>query len=300
MNKLSVQQQTQAQAAHEKSLAAIAGDDISALVSPPDFYFKITNLIGDDRASMTELAELIMRDPSLTAKILRLVNSSYYSLPSKIDTVSRALAVIGMHELTSLVYSLCAVQSFSKVSCELTNMNTFWRHGVYCGLTAKAVAKKSNCLNTERLFVAGLLHDIGTLVFNAKFPEVAARCIGLAKGNENRLVELELEQVGFSHAELGAHMLTQWQLPEAICDAIRYHHNPQAATVTPLEAGILYTADTLANYSGTGSFSEVVDEQDEIDESITALIDLPVELDHDAVLEEVDRQFVETIYLLVA
>lgn len=281
-------------------LARSVIEDMSALVSPPDVYLKISDMISDNTASAGQLSEVIMRDPSLAARILKLVNSSYYGLRTKVDTVSRAVAVIGMHELSSLVYSMCAVQSFSRISSSVTNMNTFWRHGVYCGLAAKAIATKVNCLNTERLFVAGLLHDIGTLTINSRFPEIAEEAIFKSQGDEGQLVLAEHEALGFDHAYLGSMMLQNWNMPEATCDAIRYHHQPRAAKVTVLEASILNAADTLANFSGTGSFSEKIAERDDIPQGVCDDLELPADFDHDALLEEVDQQFVETIYLLVA
>lgn len=274
-------------------------EDLSTLVSPPDVYLKITDMIAGDMASADEFSEIILRDPGLTARILKLVNSSYFALPSKIDTVSRAVSMLGMDELSSLVYSVCAVQSFSRISSGVTNMNTFWRHGVYVGLCAKALAVRLNCLNTERLFVAGLLHDIGALTINVKFPEAAEAMILNAAGDEANLINQERESLGFDHAYLGALMLESWNLPETTCDAIRFHHNPGSAQITPLEANILSAADTLANYSGTGSFSETIAEHDGMSKDISESLNLPTDVDRDALLEEVDQQFIETIYLLI-
>ncbi len=283
-----------------ETLARSVIEDMSVLVSPPDVYLKISDMIAENTASAQQLSEVIMRDPSLTARILKLVNSSYYGLRTKVDTVSRAVAVIGMHELSSLVYSMCAVQSFSRISSSITNMNTFWRHGVYCGLVAKGIATRLNCLNTERLFVAGLLHDLGTLTINARFPEIAEQTIFQAAGDEAVLARAEQEALGFDHAYLGALMLESWHMPETTCDAIRYHHQPHAAKITPFEASIVHAADILANFSGTGSFSETSANSDDIAGDIAGILDLPVEFDHDELLEQVDQQFVETIYLLVA
>lgn len=282
-----------------ESLARSVIDDMSTLVSPPDVYLKINDLIASDTASAEQISEVVMRDPSLTARVLKLVNSSYYALPTKVDTVTRAIALIGTHELSSLVFSMCAVQSFSRISSSVTNMDTFWRHGVYCGLAAKAIAARVNCLNTERLFVAGLLHDIGALTINSRFPEIAEEAIFKARGDESNMIQMEQSAIGFDHAYLGAMMLENWHMPEATCDAIRYHHQPRLAEVTPLEASIVHAADTLANYSGTGSFSETIAEHDDIAADLKALIELPADFDHDELLDEVDRQFVETIYLLV-
>ena len=289
----------QAPAQANESFARSVIDDMSTLVSPPDVYLKINELIASDTASAQQIGAVVMHDLSLTARVLKLVNSSYYALPTKVDTITRAVALIGTAELSSLVFSMCAVQSFSRISSSVTNMNTFWRHGVYCGLAAKAIATRINCLNTERLFVAGLLHDIGTLTINSRFPEIAEEAIFNARGDEANMIQFEQSAIGFDHAYLGALMLENWHMPEATCDAIRYHHQPRTAEVTPLEASIVHAADTLANYSGTGSFSETIAEHDDIAADLKALIELPAEFDHDELLDEADRQFVETIYLLV-
>ncbi len=300
MNSASINLRTEVPSATDEAHARSLVEDMSILVSPPDVYLKITDMIASDMASADEFSEIILCDPGLTARILKLVNSSYFGLPSKVDTVSRGVAILGMSELSSLVYSVCAVQSFSRISSGVTNMNTFWRHGVYVGLCAKALAIRLNCLNSERLFVAGLLHDIGTLAINAKFPEVVEAMILNAAGDESKIVSAERESLGFDHAYLGALILENWNLPEATCDAIRYHHEPRAAQVTTLEANILCTADILANYSGTGSFSETIAAEDDMPADLSQLLNLPTDIDRDALLEEVDQQFIETIYLLIA
>jgi putative nucleotidyltransferase with HDIG domain len=300
LNSASAILRTETPSANNVARARALVEDMSILVSPPDVYLKITDMISNDTASADEFSDIIPRDPGLTARILKLVNSSYFGIPSKVDTVSRGVSILGMSELSSLVYSVRAVQSFSRISRGVTNMNTVWRHGVYVGLCAKALAVRLDCLNTERLSVAGLLHDIGTLTIYAKFPDAAEATILNAEGGESNIIEAEHESLGFDHAYLGGLILENWNLPEAKCDAIRYHHNSRGAEVTALEANILSASDTLANYSGTGSFSETIAEHDKLSPSISELLDLTADIDPDALLEEVDQQFIETIYLLIA
>ena len=275
-------------------------DDCSVLVSPPDVCLKITDMLVANDASADQFAEVILRDPSLTAKLLKLVNSSYYGLPSQVDTISRALTIIGTTELTNLVYSLCAVQSFSKLSSSVTNMNTFWRHGVYMGLLAKQIAIGLNCLRPERLFVAGLLHDIGALALNRAYPDVAERTIVASEGDESMLARAENEHLGFDHAYLGALMLAEWHLPETTCEAIRWHHDPRSAENAQFEAAILNVADTIANASGTGGFSETVRENDQpVDLSVLDAFGAASDLDFDQLIDTVDELFIDTIYLIV-
>lgn len=280
-------------------LARTIVSDMSALVSPPDVCLKLAEMVGDERTSIESFAAVIVRDPSLTARVLKVVNSPYYGLASKIDTISRAVMILGTKDLANLVFSLSAVTKFSKISSRVTNMNTFWRHAVYTGLTAEVLAHRANVLHPERLFVAGLLHDIGTLLINQRFPELAEASVQGAYGNELLLYQTEQEWLELDHANMGAILMEHWHLPEATCDAIRWHHEPQQAEVAPLEAALVHVADILANLSGVGSYSEQITEQADFDPQALAIAGLTKDFDRDAVLDEIDRKFVETIYLLV-
>ena len=179
-------------------------------------------------------------------------------------------------------------------------MTTFWRHGIYTGIAARELAVQTDCLNPERLFVAGLLHDVGSLAINRKYPEIAERNIIASEGNEQNLAQLERQELGFDHAELGAMMFANWNLPEATCHAIRYHHEPNAATGSAHEAGIIHVADALANASGTGSYSETVAEAIDLDAEVLAPMGIAADYDYEQLLSVVDQKFIETVYLLVA
>ncbi|MGH8595222.1 MAG: HDOD domain-containing protein, partial [Gammaproteobacteria bacterium] len=268
-------------------------DDTTALVSPPDVCLKINELVADERTSLEDIAAVVIRDPSLTAKVLKLANSPYYGLATKVDTVSRAVMLLGMRELQKLVCALCAVQSFSKLSSAVTNMNSFWRHAVYTGLAAQALARHANVLHPERLFVAGVMHDIGTLLINQRFPELAEVAIREAAGSEDELYRIEHARLGFDHAHLAGLMLHHWRLPAALVDAVTMHHAPHQARLAPVDAAILKVADGLANFSGTGSYSETVAAAD-ADDSLLQRYGISLNCSNDELMDEVDRQFVDT------
>lgn len=274
-------------------------DDLGALVSPPDIALKINDLVADERTVIEDIAGVVIRDPALTAKVLRLANSAYYGLQTKVDTVSRAVMLLGMREMQKLVCAIAAVQTFSRLSSSVTNMNTFWRHGVYVGLMAQAIARRANILHPERLFVAGVMHDIGTLVINQRFPELAEGMIRDAAGDEDLLYALEHERLGFDHAYLGGLMLQRWRLPATLSEAIGAHHAPHRARGVGLDAAILKLADVVANFSGTGSFSEMIAPRDSSDIALLARYGVDLQCSNDELMDEVDQQFVETIYLLV-
>ena len=241
----------------------------------------------------------MIRDPNLTARILKLTNSPLYGLSGRVDTVTRAVMLLGMAEIQKLVCAICAVQSFSKLSSTVTNMNSFWRHAVYTGLTAQALARRAHVLHPERLFVAGLLHDIGTLLINHRFPEIGESTINEAAGDEDALVQFEQRDLGFDHALLGGLMLASWHLPPALVDAVYWHHVPHRAQVAAADAAMLKVADTIANFSGTGSFAERVAQNDATDATALARFGIELQCSNDELMDEVDPQFIESIYLLL-
>ena len=273
--------------------------DMSAIASPPEVCLKVNSLLADERSTMADLAAIIVRDPALAARVLRLVNSSWYGLVARVDTISRAVVVLGMDELQKIVCAMSAVNTFSRLDGGVTNMNSFWRHGVYTGLVAQAIARRVGVLHPERLFVAGVMHDIGTLIINHRYPEIAEETIRQAAGDEHQLALIEMEELGFDHAQLGGLMLEHWQLPVSIVDAICWHHEPTAAHLAPIEAAILNMAGDVANDSGTGNFSELPGPGSQWDPTWLTRLGLNVNFDIDTIMDDVDREYVETICLFL-
>lgn len=280
-------------------LSARELDTLSVLVSPPHICVRITELLGSPRSNARAVGEVIAQDPSLTARLLRLVNSSFYGYRSRIDTVSRAVAVVGNTAVHNLAIAVSAVKSFSDIPNDLVNMDTFWRHGVYCGLIARACGQRVGVLHPERLFVGGLLHDLGSLVLYQTRPDACRETLLIAAGYEAVLYQAELEAFGFSHAELGGKLMTHWGLPEALSDAVACHHAPSAARLAPLEAAILHVAEALANRSRIGAFTEHPAEQTALEETAWGTIGLPdPETASEELILEADRHFLETVSLV--
>jgi putative nucleotidyltransferase with HDIG domain len=229
-------------------------EDVEGLVSPPDVCLRLFELINAPKTGAADIAAVVNFDPNLTARLLRVANSSFYNFSRKIDTISRAITVIGNVELYQLVLSIAAVKTFAHIPNELVKMETFWRHSVYTGLLARALAIRANVLHPERLFVAGLMHDLGSLVLYHQRPDAMRDILLVADGDEEVLYQSELERFQFSHASVAAYMMEQWQLPEALVDAIKWHHQPERAQEANVEAHILYLANHLVNESEQGNF----------------------------------------------
>lgn len=272
--------------------------EVSGLVSPPDVYVKVFDLMESPTATADEMGLIISQDPSLTARLLKIVNSPFYNFRSRIDTVSRAVAVVGLRELYSLVVAVSAVKSFSAIPNDVVNMDTFWRHSIYCGIISRLLAKRCNVLHTERLFIAGLLHDIGSLVIYNRVPDIAKKNLVIAEGDEEKLFTTEIEELGFSHAELGGELLKQWSLPESLQEAVACHHEPGCATRAKMEAAIVHIANVLANQSELGAFCEAKVPASEINEAAWHATGLDKEsFDREEIIGEAGVQFVETASL---
>jgi len=272
--------------------------EVSGLVSPPDVYVKVFDLMESPTATADDMGLIISQDPSLTARLLKIVNSPFYNFSSRIDTVSRAVAVIGLRELYSLVVAVSAVKSFSAIPNDVVNMDTFWRHSIYCGIISRLLAKRCNVLHTERLFIAGLLHDIGSLVIYNRVPDVAKRMLDTANGDEEMLFAIESEELGFTHADLGGELLKQWSLPESLQEAVAFHHQPGRAKGAKMEAAIVHIANVLANQSELGAFCEVKVPETEIDGAAWIATGLKKEeFNQEETIGEAGIQFVETASL---
>ena len=281
--------------------AASLIDDVSYLVSPPDVCVKVFELIESNTASAQDIGEVISHDPSLTARLLRLVNSSFYNFPRRIDTISRAVTIIGIRELYSLVIAVSAIKSFTGLSSKLVNIDTFWRHSIYTGLIARALARDCGVLHPERLFVAGMMHDIGSLVLYHRLPEQATELLLISDGDEGILHQAELAALGFTHADLGSALMKMWMLPEILQESVCYHHMPSYASEAALEASILHLADSLANQSELGAFCEHPTGPTSIDASIWAELGLDqAKFDEEAMIGQAGLQFSETAMLLLA
>lgn len=222
------------------------------LASLPDIFHQIIEALKNPNSSASYVADVIGKDTSLSAKLLKLVNSSFYAFPSKVDTLSRAVTITGTNQLTNLALGISVINAFKDIPPELIDMASFWRHSVACGILARLLAGQMRQPNEERFFVAGLLHDIGRLVMFKNFPALAKEAIILAAERKILVHQAEVEVWGFSHAKLAGVLLKEWKFPVVLENTILAHHNPTASR-TPAEPAILHTADVIAHVLAIGA-----------------------------------------------
>ncbi|MBE0468460.1 MAG: HDOD domain-containing protein [Methyloprofundus sp.] len=212
------------------------------LFSLPDIYHQIEKMVNDPRFTALEIGQVITKDPALSIRLLKLVNSSFYGFQSRIDTISRAVAIIGIKDLQNLIVATSVVDVFNGIPCDLVDMTDFWMQSVQCGVIAKLLAKESSVLHAERLFLAGLLHKIGALVLYQKLPELSAKVLKLADYNAELVPVIEQEMMGFTFADVGGELVKLWALPDSLYEAIAYQLTPEMALAHRLDAQILHIA----------------------------------------------------------
>lgn len=231
-------------------------DDVAALVSPPEVWVRLNEVVNDPHSSASDVADITSRDTALATRILKVVNSPYYNFPSRIDTISRAVTILGTNDLFALATAVSAARVFANIPSELVKPQNFWCHSICTGLAARRLAKRCGVLHGERMYVAGLLHDVGSLVLYRKFPNKVSAVLMASEGDEEVLYRVEQEMFGFDHAEVGAALLELWNLPAALISAVRYHHEPERAGDSRLEAALIHIGNVAANRMEAASFME--------------------------------------------
>nr|WP_320114051.1 HDOD domain-containing protein [uncultured Desulfuromonas sp.] len=221
--------------------------DIDQLVSLPEVVIRANQLLDSPTADAVEIGEVISHDPALSAQLLKLVNSAFYNLPSKIETISRAITVVGVNELRALIFSATAADTFKNLSPESIDMNAFWQRSVYCGLIAKKLSVALLGGSGETMFLTGLLHDIGRLILYSQLPEQAQKIVAEAEEKQTNLAAIEEKVLGFSSAQLGSALLKSWELPQRLWEPVRFQAAPENAEEFKEESNLLKVSLQITN-----------------------------------------------------
>ncbi len=225
---------------------------IDAFPSIPPAAAKILSLLDDPDTSAQQIGEILRYDPGLTANILKLTNSSYFGLPSKVGSVHQALVLLGWKKLAQLILSACASAVMVRpVPGYDLQPGELWRHSIAVSVVAEGLSRELGITGVDEIFTAALLHDVGKLVLGDFIHE------NTGSVDDESLREVSFEKVerrlfGTDHAEIGARILTNWSFPESIVAAVRWHHDPDAADETGYLIDMVHIANVLCLMIGIG------------------------------------------------
>lgn len=242
------------------------------LISLPAVYLELKALLDDPDFSMRDVGDLLASDPALTARLLRLVNSAYFGVSVPIDQVTKAVNLLGTQQVHDLVLATSVMDTFRGKTGAALNIDEFWMRSMRCGIVARAIATRCNILDTERMFVVGLLREIGHLVLFRRLPDLAVQAQRRSVAQGELLFRVEREIIGCDYAQVGAELMSVWHLPDSLETTIRYHTVPSRTEAFRLEAAILHIAALITETAIWGAGGESwVDYADPVAVQITGL-----------------------------
>jgi putative nucleotidyltransferase with HDIG domain len=216
---------------------------------------EIEQALQSPQCNLSTIGDAIEKDPDLTARLLRLANSPFFGFASRLSTVSEAVSLLGIQQIQDMIVASSVLEQFKGVPDNLVNKDSFWRHSLAVGITARLLAMERRLPKPDKFFVAGLLHDVGRLVLLSQSAEWAQAVFELYQREKMLLREAEKKILGYDHQQIGAELLQSWSYPPALMQAVAFHHAPNQSA-SKLDAAVVHIADHLVNAMGIGSSGE--------------------------------------------
>ncbi len=217
------------------------------LISLPDIYWQLKSILDTHDYSIQDVAQLIVYDPGLTARLLRIVNSVYFGFSATIDTVNHAVSILGVQQVHDLVLTTSIADALGDYECEHLDIKQFWMRSVYRAIAARELAVVCNLMDSERMFVAGLLSGIGHLIMYQSVPVLAQQAQREARESGKPLHLVEREVTGFDHAQVAAVLMKNWKLPPSLVTVVEHHLEFDADADYRLDAAIVHMAALIGD-----------------------------------------------------
>jgi HD-like signal output (HDOD) protein len=225
-------------------------------VSPPIMYLRLNEAINHPDSSLDKVGKIISEDSSLSARLLKLVNSSFYGFPRRIEKISEAVFLVGSHQVRDIALVTTVMDVFKGIPKDLINTEDFWLHSLACGTGSKLIAELMGQSELERYFLLGVMHDIGRIILFSTAPDISQTMLRRSISEQQSLTKIEQSILGFTHADIGKILIDMWRLPGSLQEVVSYHHKPEWAIHYPIETATVHTADVLSHALQLGSSGE--------------------------------------------
>jgi putative nucleotidyltransferase with HDIG domain len=230
---------------------------IDELPTLPSVVEQINTLLQNPKTSAEEVGQAILTDQAIASKVIKLVNSAFYGFPGRINTITHAIVILGFNTVRNIVLTASIISAFkTKIKHQEFDLTSFWKHSVATGAYALTIARLFGHKNTEEIFLAGLIHDIGKLIEFIYLPDEFEQMLTLAQSKKMPLRDAEKEVLRVTHDVLGAMLGNTWKLPDYLKDVMTWHHNPSQAKNQQLTE-IVHIADIIAqgmSFGNSGNF----------------------------------------------
>ena len=197
---------------------------VRELPTLPVIAHNIQRLLGDPRSSAQDLAEIIEKDQSITAKVLKLVNSAAWAIPEKVTNIAQAISLLGYRSISHMVTTLAVFDSLQKMGRGSFDRRAFWIHSIASAVTSRKIAERTKLAEAEDAFTAGLLHDLGKVFMDGYFNDDFTSVLRTAEDRGISFLEAEHLLLEVDHAVIGEWISRTWQLPLFIVATVKHHH----------------------------------------------------------------------------
>jgi len=225
-------------------------DKVSQLTPIPKVAQQVLAISEDPRSSAGQLAEIVQQDPTITANVLKLVNSAYYGYSREISNIQKAIVVLGFDEVRNITIAASLSSDIDLPESRLFKRQKFWLHSLASATIARTIAMRNPKVNAEDAFIIGLLHDIGDIVLDQHFHDLFIEAMENADESKDDLNLSERALMGVDHAEVGGVIARNWDLPVSLEKAIMYHHEPWRADYWNHPVFLAHISNILASYAG--------------------------------------------------
>ena len=229
--------------------ARILVEAIDDLPTIPIVATKILQLLDDPDVSVEEIADLMLTDQVMTARVMKLLNSPVYKPTQEITSLKRALVYLGLRHVRELALTTSVINAFDGTSGAL-ELNSFWEHSFGVGMVSKIIAQKIGYQDLEKAYIAGIIHDLGEVFLSNFLREPFLEVLEHIKAHPVKLVDAEEQLLGTTHCEIGLCMARKWNFPDSYCDVIAHHHAPDEATIDPVLCAIVNLSDLFCTVRG--------------------------------------------------
>jgi HD-like signal output (HDOD) protein len=232
-------------------------ENIENLPALPVIVSRLLEVVNSPETSADDASKLIQKDPALTSKVIRLANSAFYGMPRSVSSVSSAIVILGFNVIRSVVLSASIMKMFSDPSKQTVNRDHFWKHSVITAIAAKELVRhllSFKLYDPEGAFCAGILHDIGKLIFNEYIPADYMEVCRYSQEHAMPLLDAETLMLGINHAEIGRILADKWALPLDLELSMVFHHYPDRSEEIVDFVNIIHLADHIAHDADAGLF----------------------------------------------
>ena len=221
----------------------------------------LAGLVNSEQSFNSQIAEIIRRDPSLTARLLRMVNSVYFGLSAKVNNIEEAVLYLGLRQIRELSMATPVIEELERLGTGSGRLpwRELWKHSIGTAImTREILATTTLLIDDDTDYIVGLLHNVGKVIMATQFPEEFSRIVSARYDSPQEVCAAERALIGWDHAQIGSHYLERHQLADEIVEAVRYHVTPELAEHHPFYAAAVQVADMLVRHVGVpGGFEQV-------------------------------------------